>query len=102
MAKKAGRIACRGAETRRLDQLVEFQGDLKGLSLENAAKLRREACDALEIRIVRGVPKGGCTLKPKRGIGRVSGRYIWVTTYGRNEQTEQLCTATYEVLACTV
>ena len=26
--------------------------------------------------------------------------YVWLTTYGRNSQTEQLCTATYDRLAC--
>lgn len=35
-------MTCAGAETRLLDELVEFQGELKTLSPENAARLRRE------------------------------------------------------------
>jgi len=40
MTKKAVRIACQGATTLPLGKLEPFQGDLKTLSKENAAKLR--------------------------------------------------------------
>lgn len=39
---KRVRIACQGAEFRELDDLTEFQGELKNLSDINAGKLRRE------------------------------------------------------------
>jgi len=40
-AKKIVKIACEGAATLPLDELEAFQGDLKTLSKENAARLRR-------------------------------------------------------------
>lgn len=42
MTDRAIRIECKGAETRQLDELVEFQGELKSLSEANYLKFRQE------------------------------------------------------------
>lgn len=43
---------------------------------------------------------GGRELIAVIGQARECG-FAWVTTYGRSAQTDQLCTAIYEFLACT-